>query len=64
MIKLDGKVKNFRVTKLFGFLGLKRVEIEEAYAGDLVAVSGMEDINVGETVCPTDEQEALPCVTN
>jgi GTP-binding protein len=60
LMKLDGTVKTFRVTKMFGFLGLKRVEIEEAYAGDLVAVSGMEDINVGETVCPIDHQEALP----
>ena len=60
LMKLDGKVKNFRVTKLMGFFGLKRLEIEEAYAGDLVAVSGMEDINVGETVCPIDHQEALP----
>nr|WP_279326531.1 translational GTPase TypA [Bacillus kexueae] len=60
LMKLDGTVKNFRVTKLFGFQGLKRIEIEEAKAGDLVAVSGMEDINVGETVCPVDHQEALP----
>ncbi|CUA78971.1 translational GTPase TypA [Anoxybacillus suryakundensis] len=60
LMKLDGSVKTFRVTKLFGFLGLKRIEIEEAKAGDLVAVSGMEDINVGETVCPLDVQEALP----
>ena len=59
LMKLDGTVKNYRVTKLFGFLGLKRVEIETAKAGDLIAVSGMEDINVGETVCPTDHQEAL-----
>jgi GTP-binding protein len=60
LMKLDGKVKNFRVSKLMGFFGLKRLEIEEAYAGDLVAVSGMEDINVGETVCPIEHQEALP----
>lgn len=60
LMKLDGTVKQFRVTKIFGFIGLKRVEIEEAYAGDLVAVSGMEEINVGETVCPTEHQEALP----
>ena len=39
---------------------MKREEIEEAQAGDLIAVSGMEDINVGETVTPTDHQEALP----
>jgi GTP-binding protein len=60
LMKLDGSVKQFRVTKIFGFIGLKRVEIEEAVAGDLVAVSGMEDINVGETVTPVDQQEALP----
>ena len=59
LMKLDGTVKQFRVSKIFGFFGLKRQEIEEAYAGDLIAVSGMEDINVGETVCPFDHQEAL-----
>lgn len=60
LMKLDGSVKQFRVTKIFGFIGLKRVEIQEAYPGDLVAVSGMEEINVGETVCPVEHQEALP----
>ncbi|MEN0643980.1 translational GTPase TypA [Alkalicoccobacillus gibsonii] len=60
LMKVDGSVKQFRVTKMFGFLGLKRVEIEEAKAGDLIAVSGMEEINVGETVCPVEHQEALP----
>lgn len=59
LMKLDGTAKNYRVTKLFGFFGLKREEIQSAKAGDLIAVSGMEDINVGETVCPTDHQEAL-----
>lgn len=60
LMKLDGSVKQFRVTKILGFFGLKREEVQEAYAGDLVAVSGMEDINVGETVCPIEHQEALP----
>ncbi|MGK0550566.1 translational GTPase TypA [Enterococcus faecalis] len=60
LMKLDGSVKNFRVTKLFGFFGLQRLEIEEAKAGDLIAVSGMEDIFVGETVTPVTHQEALP----
>ncbi len=59
LMKLDGTVKNFRVTKIFGFFGLKREEVETAKAGDLIAVSGMEDINVGETVCPVEHQEAL-----
>jgi GTP-binding protein len=60
LMKLDGSVKQFRVTKIFGFFGLKRQEIQEAHAGDLIAVSGMEDINVGETVCPFDNQDPLP----
>lgn len=60
LTKLDGSVKNFRVTKLFGFFGLQRLEIQEAQAGDLIAVSGMEDIFVGETVTPVDHQEPLP----
>ncbi|WP_252503721.1 translational GTPase TypA [Sporosarcina sp. Marseille-Q4943] len=62
VIKRDGSTKNFRVTKMYGFLGLKRIEIQEAYAGDLIAVSGMEDIDVGETVCPIDHPEALPAI--
>ena len=47
-------------TKLFGFFGLERREIQEAKAGDLIAISGMEDIFVGETITPTDAVEALP----
>lgn len=62
VLKRDGSTKNFRVTKMSGFLGLKRVEIQEAFAGDLVAVSGMEDIDVGETICPSDHLEALPAL--
>ncbi|KGX93317.1 GTP-binding protein [Pontibacillus halophilus JSM 076056 = DSM 19796] len=60
LMKKDGSISNFRVSKLFGFIGLKRVEINEAKSGDIVAVAGMEDINVGETVTPQDHQEALP----
>ena len=60
LLKLDGTKKNFRVTKLFGFFGLNRLEINEAKAGALIAVSGMEDIFVGETVTPVDTHESLP----
>ena len=62
LMKNDGTMKNFRITKMSGFMGLKRIEIEEAYAGDLVAISGFEDIDVGETVCPVDHPEALPAL--
>ncbi|MBS4198814.1 translational GTPase TypA [Bacillus sp. FJAT-49732] len=60
ILKQDGTTKQFRVTKMFGFFGLKRVEINEAYAGDLIAVSGMENIDVGDTICPIEHQEPLP----
>lgn len=60
VMKDDGTEKTFRVTKLFGFTGLKRLEIEEAKAGDIVAVSGMEKINIGETICAYNHPEALP----
>src|SRR5699024_2850128 len=56
----DGTEKKFRVTKIFGNIGLKRTEIKDAQARDIIAVSGMDDINIGETVCPVDHPEALP----
>ncbi|GAA3197957.1 translational GTPase TypA [Lentilactobacillus kefiri] len=60
VMKLDGSKQNFRVTKLMGFFGLKKEDIQSAKAGDLIAVSGMEDINVGETVVDPKDPEPLP----
>src|SRR5690625_832407 len=60
VMKQDGTKKAFRVTKLFGFIGLKRIEIEAAKSGDIVAVSGMEKIDIGETICPVDHPDPLP----
>ena len=59
-IRLDGTVKQFRVQKLFGYLGLKRIEIEEAEAGDICAVAGLPDISVGETLCDVGKDLPLP----
>ncbi len=59
-IRLDGTTKSFRVQKLFGFLGMKRLEIEEAEAGDIVAVAGLSDISVGETLCDQGQNLPLP----
>ena len=59
-MRLDGSIKQFRIQKLFGFIGLKRVEIEEADAGDIVAIAGLPDLSVGETVCNIGQEEALP----
>ena len=59
-VRLDGSKKQFRVQKIFGFLGLKRIEVQEANAGDIVAIAGLPDIEVGETVCTQGQEEALP----
>ncbi len=59
-VRLDGSIKQFRVQKLFGFTGIKRIEIEEASAGEIVGISGLPDISVGETVCLIGHEEALP----
>ncbi|MBQ3511929.1 MAG: translational GTPase TypA [Bacilli bacterium] len=58
--RLDGTTKQFRVQKLFGYYGYKRIEIEEAEAGDLVAIAGLADISVGETICNTTDILPLP----
>ena len=60
VMKRDGSTQNFRVTKLFGYFGLKRNEIQEAKAGDIIAISGINDIYVGETIASPDQPEALP----
>jgi GTP-binding protein len=56
----DGSIKQGRVEKLFGFSGLKRVEIDEAGAGDIIAIAGVKDINIGETLADPAHPEALP----
>ncbi|MBE6150955.1 MAG: translational GTPase TypA [Firmicutes bacterium] len=58
--RLDGTTKQFRVQKLFGYIGLKRIEIEEAVAGDICAVAGLPDISVGETLCEVGKDKPLP----
>ena len=59
-LRADGTKTQFRVQKLFGFLGLHRIEIDEASAGDIVAIAGLADIGVGETVCTMGYEEPLP----
>ena len=59
-VRLDGSIKQFRVQKIFGYLGLNKIEITEAHAGDIVAIAGLPDISVGETVCEIGKEEALP----
>lgn len=59
-MRIDGSIKQFRVQKLYSFLGLNKTEIDVAYAGDIVAVAGLPDIYVGETICNVGKEEALP----
>ena len=58
--RLDGTFKNFRIQKLFGFYGLKRIEIEEASAGDIIGIAGLPDLNVGETINELNKPLPLP----
>jgi GTP-binding protein len=62
VVKLDGVVQETRVTKLFAFDGLKRVEIEKAAAGDIVCLAGIEDITIGETIASPEHRIAIPPV--
>ena len=62
LCKQDGSTQNAKVVKLYKFEGLARVECAEAKMGDLVAVSGIADLNIGETACDKDCPEALPFV--
>ncbi len=61
-MRIDGSIKQFRVQKLYSFLGLNKTEVTEAYAGDIVALAGLPDIYVGETICNVGKEEALPAI--
>ena len=57
--RIDGSIKQFRIQKLFSFKGLERIEVSEAYSGDIVAIAGLADISVGETICNVGSEEVL-----
>ena len=59
-VRRDGSIKQFRIQKMYGYLGLKRIEVNEAKAGEIVAIAGLPDIEVGETICTLGKEEALP----
>ena len=62
LIKEDGKVVKAKISKLMGFKGLARVELPEASAGNIVAISGFADANIGETITCPNEPQALPLI--
>ena len=57
--RLDGSIKQFRIQKLYSYLGLDKIEVAEAYAGDIIAISGLADVSVGETICEIDKEIPL-----
>ena len=62
LCKTDGSQENVKISRLYQFEGLKRVEVEEAAVGDIICVSGIADLNIGETICAPDCVEPLPFV--
>ena len=62
VIKLDGKAQPTKVTKLYSFEGLKRIDIESAAAGDIVCLTGIDDITIGESITDPEHQLAIPPV--
>ena len=58
----DGSHDRFRVTKLMGFLGLERIDREEAIAGEIVALAGVDQVTVGETICDAENPQPLPLI--
>jgi GTP-binding protein len=63
VIDIDGKTRNSRILQILGFLGLKRYEIEEAGAGDIVAITGVEGLKISDTICDPEAVQALPPLT-
>jgi len=61
--KLDGSVQKTKITKLFSFSGLKRTDVTETTLGDIVAVAGVEGINIGETIVDAENPSPLPPIT-
>lgn len=63
LVQRDGKAAQYRINKLFGFQGLKRMEVEHAVAGDIVAVAGIQEAQIGETLTSPETPEALPLIS-
>jgi len=63
VVDREGKKRQGKVLQVLGFMGLERLETEEAEAGDIVAISGVADLSISDTVCALDTPEALPALT-
>jgi GTP-binding protein len=63
VIDCDGRQRNARVLQVLGFHGLERVEVPSAQAGDIIAITGVENLQISDTLCSRDAPEALPALT-
>jgi len=63
IIDRNGKTRNGRVLQVLGFMGLERVEVDEAIAGDIIAFTGIEELNISDTLCDPSAVEALPALS-
>jgi GTP-binding protein len=63
VIDREGKKRQGKVLQVLGFMGLERIEVEEAEAGDIIAISGVQELSISDTVCALDTPEALPALT-
>ena len=63
VVDREGKKRQGKILQVLGFMGLERIETEEAGAGDIVAISGVADLSISDTVCALDAPEALPALT-
>ena len=63
IVDREGKKRQGKVLQVLGFMGLERIEVEEAEAGDIIAISGVADLSISDTVCALDAPEALPALT-
>ncbi len=63
VVDRDGKKRKGKILQVYSFLGLERIEVESADAGDIVAIAGLDPLNISDTICDTEQVEALPALT-
>ena len=61
--KISGNIERGKITKIYTFFGIERKEVERAYAGDIVVIAGLSNIEIGETICVNEDQTALPAIS-
>ncbi|MFX5574603.1 EF-Tu/IF-2/RF-3 family GTPase, partial [Acinetobacter baumannii] len=63
LVQADGSIKKSRVKELYVFEGMGKRKVDEVLSGDLCAVVGLEDFNIGDTICDAENPEALPIIS-